>query len=320
MIDAMCYEVFAEEEEVLRRLLPAHVHAQYTSDTIQVTQDTTPPARLITTRTQSVVPRGWLPHLEGILTRSSGYDHLLGLRDDAPQMPYGYLPLYCARAVAEQAILLYLALARKLSQQLSQFTTFSRDGITGGECLGRDALVVGVGPIGTELVHLAQGMGMRVRGVDLVPQLQDLEYVTLADGLSQADVIFCALPLTEITHGMLNWERLRHVKSGAIFINISRGEIAPIHDLQRLLQEEILSGIGLDVYEEESTLAEELRAGRGQQTALSQAVLMLQQDPRVLCTPHNAFNTREALQRKAQQSSEAITTFLTTGVFPHPLP
>lgn len=320
-LDVMCYEVFAEEAEALRRYLPSHITSEFTPHTIQAAGHAAPPASLITVRTQSVIPSSWTARLAGILTRSSGYDHLLGVRAQSQgTLPCGYLPRYCARAVAEQAILLQLALARKLTRQLQQFATFHRDGLTGTECQQRTAVVIGVGHIGQEIVRLAQGLGMHVYGVDLVQRMPGLTYVSLEEGLLQADVIFCALPLTEDTRGWLNYARLRRAKAGALFINIARGDIAPTRELRRLLDEGILGGIGLDVYEEEPVVAEALRARRDLTTAAGRALLALRGDERVLCTPHNAFNTREALERKAQQSSESIAAFLTTGVFPYPIP
>src|SRR5262249_29682956 len=102
------YEAFAEEEQSLRNHLPGNVRAEFTSNTIQESGDARPPARLISIRTQSIVPNKWAGKLSGILARATGYDGLLRYRD-ATKSPaeLGYLPLYCARAVAEQAALLW---------------------------------------------------------------------------------------------------------------------------------------------------------------------------------------------------------------------
>ena len=213
-----------------------------------------------------------------------------------------------------------LALARKLKKQLRHFTSFDRDGLTGVECLGRTLLIVGVGRIGAEIARLAAGIGMQVKGVDLVKRVDPLEYVTLEEGVRCADTIVCALPLTPLTQGLLNYELLRQARPGALFVNVSRGEISPLKDLKRLLEEQILGGIGLDVHEEEPQLAEALRSGKGGLTRGGHELLSLQGDDRVLFTPHNAFNTQEALERKAKQSAAAVVTFLKQGSFPDPIP
>ena len=320
-MDAMCYEVFAEEKEMLKRYLPRNLTIGFSEKTIQSDGRRYPPSRLISIRTQSVIPSGWGKELSGILTRSSGFDHLLAFRKQfGPHISYGYLSSYCERAVAEHALLMILALARKFKKQLRQLGSFDRNGLTGIECSGRNMLVVGVGNIGGEIVRLAKGFGMNVKGVDLVKRVPSLDYVTLKQGILSADAIVCALPLTRLTEGLLNYKLLRKAKKGALFVNISRGEISPMQDLKRLLKEGVLGGVGLDVYEEEGTLADALRARRGVSDRKGKEILSLEGDDRILFTPHNAFNTREALERKAKQSCEAIAAFLKKGSFPYSVP
>ncbi|MFH1858380.1 MAG: NAD(P)-dependent oxidoreductase [Candidatus Omnitrophota bacterium] len=317
----MCYEVFAEEEAALKRYLPKEIQAGFSAKTVQLETLPQPPARLISIRTQSLIPSGWYGGLSGILTRSSGYDHLSPVwKGSQGKIACGYLPSYCAHAVAEHALLVLLALSRKLKKQSAQFTAFSRDGITGAECLGRKLLVVGVGRIGKEMAALARGIGMEVKGVDLVTKVPDLEYVSLEEGIRDSDAMVCALPLTRLTRGLLDYSRLKTARAGLLFVNISRGEISPIRDLKRLLEEEILGGIGLDVYEEENILGDSLRTKKGSLTESGKMILSLQGDDRVIFTPHNAFNTRQALERKARQSCESVVAFLKNGSFPDPIP
>jgi D-lactate dehydrogenase len=125
-------------------LLPPQISAGYTDATIQEAGHASPPARLVSIRTQSQIPLAWAPELDAILSRSTGYDHLAAYAatTEAP-LALGFLPLYCHRAVAEQAMLLWMALLRRLPRQIAQFRTFHRDGITGGECAGRTLVVVG---------------------------------------------------------------------------------------------------------------------------------------------------------------------------------
>src|SRR5271170_1116275 len=167
------YEAFEEEIVVLRQYLPAHVRAHFTPHTIQETSDTEPPAELISIRTQSVIPPAWAGKVRGVVSRTTGYDHLLGCR-----IPCGYLLHYCSHAVAEQAILLVMALLRKLPAQIAQFPAFHRDGLTGSECAGKKLLVAGVGNIGAEIAKIGQALGMQVRGVDLVQKHESISYVT----------------------------------------------------------------------------------------------------------------------------------------------
>ena len=301
-MDIYFYEAFEEEVAALRCYLPASISVGFTDKTIQETGDWEPVAPLISIRTQSVVPPAWSVKLRGIVSRTTGYDHLVGQK-----IPWSYLPHYCSRAVAEGAILLTMALLRKLPQQIAQFPRFNRDGLTGQECAGKKLLVVGVGSIGAEIVNIAKALGMEVRGVDLVQRHESVSYVSADDGLAWADIIVCAMNLTEANAGYFGYETLKRARRGIILVNIARGELSPTDDLVRLLDEGHLGGLALDVYENESTLAIALRSGKGG--------FPLAGRPNVILTPHNAFNTTEAVDRKAEQTVQQVLHFQKHGKF-----
>lgn len=300
--DVYFYEAFREEVEALQRCLPPHVRAGFTPNTIQEAGDPAPPAPLVSIRTQSVIPASWAGKVRGIISRTTGYDHLVGQR-----IPCGYLPHYCSRAVAEQAILLMMGLLRKLPQQTEQFARFNRDGLTGRECAGKKLLVVGVGNIGSEIVKIGQALGMDVRGVDIVQRHASVSYVSIDDGLAWADVVVCAMDLTKENAGYFNYDRLKRARHGVVFVNISRGELSPTNDLIKLLDESHVGALALDVYENESALAVALRSGKSGFPLLGR--------PNVILTPHNAFNTAEAVERKVQQTVQQIEHFRKHGVF-----
>lgn len=299
------YEAFEEEAAELRRRLPAELGAGFSAATIQESGHAAPPARLVSIRTQSKVPPAWFAGLDGVLARTTGWDHLVSL-----PVASGHLPEYCTRAVAEQAMLLWTALLRRLPRQVEQFVRFDRDGLTGGECAGRRLLVVGVGRIGHEMVRIGRGLDMQVRGVDLVRRHAGVEYVTPGEGIPWADVIACAMNLTFENRGWFDAARLAPARRGAIFVNVSRGELSPAAGLARLLDEGVLGGVGLDVYEDEPGLAVALREGRGNFPLAGRSNAIL--------TPHNAFNTAEALERKVLQSVEEVRKFLREGRFSWP--
>lgn len=315
-IDVFFYEAFAEETAVLRRRLSPDVRAGFSPLTVQECFSSVPPSPFISIRTQSAIPPGWAGLLEGVLTRSTGYDHVSRFREETgSDIPAGYLPRYCSRAVAEQALLLWMGLLRKLGLQMRRFERFERDGLTGGECLGRTLLVVGVGNIGSEICRLGQALGMEVRGVDILRKHRDVRYVDIEEGIAQADVIVCAMNLTPENRGYFRYELLKRARQGAVFVNIARGELSPHRDLLRLLDEGRLSGAALDVYENESGLAVSLRSGPPGGDEDMRACLELRRRENVILTPHNAFNTVEALKRKAGQSVEQVERFLTEKTF-----
>lgn len=317
MLSVQFYEVFKEEAAALRRFLPQGIKAHFTSKTVQESGDKNPPAPFISVRTQSVIPPAWARHLSGILTRSTGYDHLLAYHRDYG-VPCSSLPEYCSRAVAEQAILLVMALARKLPLQMRNFKKFRRDDVTGSELAGKNCSVVGVGRIGQEVVDLARGLRMNVAGVDLNPGIQDISYLSLSAGLRWAQVVVCCLPLTDKTRDLLNYAALRQARRETIFVNVGRGEVAPLKDLGRLLDEGRLCGVGLDVYEKEQQLSDALRGGKASPAV--KVIQRLQKRSDVIFTPHNAFNTHESVERKARLSAEAVVSFLKGDGFPCPLP
>ncbi len=306
-MDVHFYEAFEEEIALLRQHLPAQIHAHFTPHTIQEAGDTEPPADLISIRTQSVIPPSWAGKVSGIVSRTTGYDHLIGQK-----IPCGYLPHYCSRAVAEQAILLAMALLRKLPAQIAQFPTFHRDGLTGHECAMRKLLVVGVGNIGSEVVKLGHALGMQVQGVDIVERHASVSYVTLEDGLPWADIIVCSMNLTKENVNYFSYETLKRARKGVVLVNVARGEFTPTEDMVMLLDEEHLGGLALDVYEKESTLGVALRSGKAEFPLLGK--------PNVILTPHNAFNTTEAVDRKARQTVQQIEYFIAHKWFLWPVP
>jgi D-lactate dehydrogenase len=197
---------------------------------------------------------------------------------------------------------------------------FNRDGLTGSECEGKTLLVVGVGNIGNEVARIGKGLGMKVLGVDIVKRYESLHYVSIEQGLGAADIIVCAMNLTAENRHYFNYHRLKQARPGTVFVNISRGEQSLSADLLRLLDENHLGGVGLDVFNHEMELANSLRDGRPSDDEEGANILELAARPNVICTPHNAFNTHEAIARKSKHSVEQIDHFLKNGEFPWPVP
>ena len=323
-LDAFFYEAFAEEAERLRHHAAAvGLRVGHTPQTIQETGHLEPPAPIVSLRTQSTLPPAWAPQLRGILSRSTGYDHLLAYRATCggagPAL--GYLPLYCVRAVAEQALLLWTALLRRLPRQLAQFDSFHRDHLSGRENPGKIMALFGVGNIGYEIWTLATALGIIVRGVDPIRRHPDVAYTTPEEALADADIIVCAMNLTEKNRGYFTRAVLAQARRKPILVNVARGEFTPAVVLEAALADGLLSGVALDVYNEESTLAPALRTGNhATLTPDNQALLRLRKRSDVLLTPHNSFNTLEAVERKSEQSIRTLLHFQQNGQFLWPVP
>lgn len=105
------------------------------------------------------------------------------------------------------------------------------------------------------------------------------------------------------------------MKPGALLINTARGGIVETEALFLALEKKILSGVGLDVLEEEGETKDEMKFlsltgehGLELRTMLQNHILMKM--PNVLITPHIAFNSQEALQRILNTTLENIRGFL----------
>ena len=321
MPDVYFYETFAEEKELLQKyLIPVGISAEFISLTIQESKHRKPEAKLISIRTQSRIPAHWqVP----VISRSTGFDHLA---EYAKKVPCGYLPHYCNRAVAEQAMVLWMNLLRKMPAQVKHFQTFNRDALTGRELHGKKVVVFGVGKIGYEIYQLAKALGMEPFGVDIYQNYQDVHYLSPEEGVKSADIIVCAMNLFANNKRYFHYHFLKQAKQGALFVNISRGELSPTKDLLKLLQEEHLGGVALDVFENEDIIAEQLRSRWSGAEATGKLVdekigeleevkvlRELQQHHNVILTPHNSFNTHEAVLRKCQQTVQQIESFLQKG-------
>ena len=134
-----------------------------------------------------------------------------------------------------------------------------------------------------------------------------------------ADIIVCAMNLTAGNNHYFNYHLLKQARPGVIFVNVSRGEQSPSADLRRLLEENHLGAVGLDVFNHESELANSLRDGRCSDDEEVANTLELAGRPNVICTPHNGFNTFEAVARKSRLSVKQVEHFLKHGEFLWPV-
>ncbi len=176
-------------------------------------------------------------------------------------------------AVAELALYLLLALARRVPQARAEFAA-RRIGVPIGiELAGKTLGVIGMGNTGTALAERARAIGMTVRalrrGDDKLP------FFAACDAVS----IHC--PLTPETRHLVDARALAAMKPGALLINCARGDVIDRAALVAALDH--LSGVGLDVlWDEPGDPADPLYA-----------------DPRVIALPHMAGSTEESFARIA---------------------
>jgi len=263
------------------------------------------------------------PNLKLITTRSTGYDHVDVSSAKEKNIPVSYVPAYGENTVAEFAFGLILALSRKIYlsvDQIRESGSFSQDNLQGFDLKGKTLGVVGTGRIGKHIIKMAKGFDMNVVAYDPFPDLEfqkevDYEYLSLEDLLKQSDVVSIHVPYTKETHHLINADRIKLMKKGSLLINTARGPIVETESLVMALKNGHLGGAGLDVLEEENITSGEMdfiKGGHPEEhdlkTVLANHVLI--DMPNVLVTPHNAFNTREALERILDTTLENIQSFL----------
>ena len=160
------------------------------------------------------------------------------------------------RSASEQALGFMLGLCRNLF-----FSSFPlKEGkwqkvggrLLSGSCVG----VIGCGHIGTDVVHLLQPFNCRILICDLldksgVVDAYGVTQVPLEKLLPEADIVSLHVPLTELTHFMVNDEFLQQMKPLAHLVNNSRGLVVNQQALKKALQQKTIGGAALDVYESE---------------------------------------------------------------------
>ena len=274
-----------------------------------------------------------LPNLKLITTRSTGFDHIDLPMAQSMHIATGYVPGYGDNTVAEFAFGLILALSRKIYEsvdRLRETGLYSYIGLRGFDIQGKTIGVVGTGRIGQYMIKIAKGFGMRVIAYDAFPKAalaQELgfEYGSFDDVLGQSDIITLHVPYLPSTHHLINMDTIAKIKKGALLINTARGAIVETDALVKALADGILGGAGLDVLEEEGVLADEktlVMYGHPEEHNLKTVIEnhVLIDMPNVLVTPHNAFNTQEALQRILDTDICNIQAFIGKGAAQCPIP
>jgi phosphoglycerate dehydrogenase-like enzyme len=166
-----------------------------------------------------------------------------------------------ARAVAEHALALIFALARRLPQAIEAQRTgkWIQQELSGLPTLhGRTLGIVGLGAIGARLAQMAAGLGLRVIATrrdpkaERPPEVAEVMPVSaLSRLLAESDIVVIAAPLTEQTRELIGAAELALMKPTAWLINVARGKLVREKDLAEALSAGRLAGAGLDVFERE---------------------------------------------------------------------
>lgn len=213
-----------------------------------------------------------------------------------------------AERVAEHTWALTLALSCRVVEGDSYMRRGKYKGwdpmlLPGTDLAGKTFGIIGTGRIGADVAHRAKnGFAMNVvyydvkRNEQLEKDINATFCPTVEEVLKVADVVSIHVPLMEATHHLINAERLKVMKKTAFLINTSRGPVVDENALVASLQNGVIAGAGLDVYEEEPKMA------RG-----------LHKLPNVVLTPHIASATHKSRHEMGVLSAQNIIDALEGG-------
>jgi phosphoglycerate dehydrogenase-like enzyme len=206
------------------------------------------------------------PRLKLVQLLSAGYDRVnieAARRAGVPVCNNGGAN---AIAVAEHAIMLMLAVSRRLVWQHSMVASGRWRGnnvadVRLYELHGRTLGIVGLGTIGKKVARFARSFGLEVQYYDIARLTEDqadalgVRFRLLNELLASSDIVSLHVPLTPLTRHLIGDGELRLMKSSAYLINTCRGPVVDETALYEALTNGTIAGAGLDVFDQEPPAA-----------------------------------------------------------------
>ncbi|MBY6158411.1 2-hydroxyacid dehydrogenase [Pseudooceanicola nitratireducens] len=244
------------------------------------------------------------PNLRLIANFGAGVDHI----DVATCRERGILvsntPDVVTDDTADMTMALILSVTRRIPEGLALmqgegWQGWSPGALLGGRIAGRRLGILGMGRIGQAVARRANAFGMQVHYHNrkrLRPETEAELGATYWESLDQmvarVDVLSINCPHTPSTFHLMNARRLKLMKTEAVIVNTSRGEVIDEHALTRMLQAEEIAGAGLDVVDYSDGISADLRALRN-----------------VVLLPHMGSATREGRAEMGEKVIINIKTF-----------
>lgn len=226
------------------------------------------------------------PALKKICVAFTGVDHI----DLAYCAERGIEVKNCAGystvAVADLAFGLVLSLARNIPAcDRACRDGKTKDGLVGFELAGKKFGIVGLGAIGSRVADIAHAFGCEVFAYTRTPKTHP--NVTLVDKetlFSTCDIVSLHTPLNDSTRGLVGEKELSWMKPTAYLINTARGGVVDTPALVDALRNHRIAGAGIDVFDMEPPIPSDYQ---------------LNKLPNVVVTPHVAFATKQAFEKRA---------------------
>ena len=265
-----------------------------------------------------------LPRLKLLTTMSTGYDHY-NIKDClARKITICNVPTYGENTVAEHTFALILNLSRKISESINKVKSGHYDlhGIRGFDLKNKTIGIIGLGNIGKHVARMANGFEMKILAFDFnkdkkFAKKYNVKYSTMNNIFKNSDIITFHVPYNKHTHHLLNKNAIKIMKKGSFVVNTSRGAVIDTNALIYGINKKIIKGAALDVMEDESfigfddiPLSEKYFKQSKDKLKLLVQEHMLNDLDNVLITPHNAFNSKEALTRILDTTIKNIKFFL----------
>ncbi len=167
------------------------------------------------------------------------------------------------------------------------------------ELVGKTIGIVGMGAIGRQVAKVAEAFGMKViyYSTSGTSHCTDYPSVSIEELLSQSDVVSINAPYNNRTAGLIDYGKMKLMKPSAIIVNTGRGGIAVEEDLAKAIDNEVIAGVGLDVYIREPLPKDS-------------PLLRTKFPQRVSLTPHTAWQSIEARGRLAAEMANNIKELL----------
>lgn len=246
-----------------------------------------------------------------VLMRCAGFNNV----DLDAATKYGIkvmrVPGYSPEAVAEHAMSLAMAVNRHLHKAYLRVreNNYSLQGLVGVNFYGKTAGIIGTGKIGAAMAKICHGYGMKVIAYDMYhnPDLDFVEYVEMDELLAKSDLISLHCPLMDSTYHLINIDTIKKMKDGVILINTSRGGLVKTDDLIMGIREHKFFGVGLDVYEEETSNVFE---NHEDEIMMHSTTARLLSFPNVIVTSHQGFFTEEALEAISRTTMDNARAYL----------
>lgn len=248
-----------------------------------------------------------------IAMRCAGFDRVDMKTAKTLGISVARVPAYSPYAVAEHAIALLMSVNRKITMasarvKMADFTLDSA--LLGVDIHGKTVGVMGTGKIGQILCRIITGFGANLLAYDVfeADAVKEMggKYVSQEEIYKKCDVIFLMMPLLPATKHTINAKVLPQLKKGVILINTSRGGLVDTSALVAGLESGIIGGCGIDVYENEESYFFQDWSGK----AIEDSTLVsLLGNNRVVMTAHQAFFTREAIDKIVSTTMENLSNF-----------